>query len=322
MIQNGRGQVKPAAALNLAAQSAKPAVANPLDQLSSASIALTAARMVSVPETTAITNQADSQAVELTMAPTNNSVVAKPQVVSTTLKSKADIKTYTTVSGDTLSSVASKFGVTSDSIRWSNSFPSDTLTAGQKVTIPPVNGFVYTVQSGDTSDSLAIKYKSSKEKIIAFNDAEIKGLQPGQRIVIPDGTKAVATTARQIVQSGAVAAPSAAWGGSAIYGYNGYDFGYCTWYVANRISVPANWGNANTWDNFAAASGWTVSSQPRVGAIGQSDRGYYGHVAVIEAVSPDGSMVKYSDMNSLAGFGRVGYSDWSPASRFQKYIYR
>jgi surface antigen len=65
-----------------------------------------------------------------------------------------------------------------------------------------------------------------------------------------------------------------------------------------------------------------VSSTPRVGAIGQSDGGYFGHVAYVEAVSDDGTMIKYSDMNGLAGFGRVGYSDWVSASKFPKYIYR
>ena len=112
-----------------------------------------------------------------------------------------------------------------------------------------------------------------------------------------------------------------AFGGSAVYGYNGYDFGYCTWYVANRISVPANWGNANSWDNYAPSSGWTVSSVPSAGAIGQSNRGSEGHVAVIEAVSDDRTMIKYSDMNGLAGWGRVGYSDWVSTSKFPHYIY-
>jgi len=318
MLQNQHGHTSSAAIV--ASQPSVTAVANPLDQLSSADIAVTAARLVSVPEATAITNQADSQAVELTMAPTTDSVVSKPQVVSTALKSKADIQTYSAAAGDTLSSVATKFGVTSDSVRWSNSLTSDILTAGQKLTIPPVNGIVYTVQAGDTADSVAQKFKANKDKLIAFNDAEIHGLQVGQQIVVPDGTKTVAVSAKQIVSSGAVSYP---WGGgAAIYGSNGYDYGYCTWYVATRVSVPSNWGNANTWDNLAPLTGWTVSSTPVAGAVGQSDAGWEGHVAYVEAVSADGTMIKYSDMNGLAGFGHVGYSDWVSSSKFPHYIYR
>jgi len=310
-----------AAKSQLAMADQSSTVSNPLDQLSSANIALTVARMSNLPETTAITNQADSQTAELATAPTNDSVVAKPQVVATALKSRANIQTYTVVAGDTVPGLAAKFGITSDSIRWSNGLTGDTINPGAKLIIPPVTGFVYTVKAGDTADSLAAKYKANKDKIVAYNDAEVSGLTPGEQIIIPDGTQAVATTAAQIAR---VSTPAASfpWGGGApIYGYNGYDYGYCTWYVANKITVPSNWGNANTWDNLARVSGWTVSTTPVPGAIAQTDAGAEGHVAYVEAVSADGSQIKYSDMNGLAGFGRVGYSDWVSASHFQHYIY-
>ena len=310
--------------LAAASASADTPVANPLDQLSSADIALTVARMNSLPESTAITSQAISQSVELTQAPTADSVVAKPQVITTALKSRADIHSYVTQPGDTLSGLATKFGVTSDSIRWSNGLgASDSVTINQKLVIPPVSGIVYTVAAGDTVDSLATKYKANADKITAFNDAEIGGLKPGERIIIPDGTVTPTYVAPRVTQVATTA--SYAWGGgSAIYGFNGYDYGYCTWYVATRISVPANWGNASTWPQLAAASGWNVSHTPTVGGIGQRDydAGGLGHVAYIEAVSPDGTMVKYSDMNGLAGFGRVGYSDWTPIGHFDHYISR
>lgn len=298
-----------------------PAAVNPLDELSSTDIALTIARMNNLPESTAITNQADSQASELTMAPTTNNVISKPQVVSTALKSKADIQNYTTKEGDTISSIATQFGVTSDSIRWSNAITGDTITSGVSLTVPPINGIVHTVKDGDTPDSLAAKYKANKEQIIAYNDAEISGLVVGTKVIIPNGTITAPAPVARVAASNSMAT-GYAWGGAAIYGYNGYDYGYCTWYVANRISVPSNWGNANTWDNIAPLDGWIVSSTPRAGAIGQTDRGSFGHVAYVEAVSEDGSMIKYSDMNGLAGWGRTGYSDWVPASKFPKYIYR
>ena len=302
--------------------SSVPAVTNPLDQLSSADIALTIARLNNLPETTAITNQADSQASELRSSLASNTVVNKPQVVETALKSKADIKTYKAVTDDTISTIATKFGVTSDSIRWSNNMTGEAVTAGSALTIPPVNGIVHTVVSGDTADTLAAKYKANKDQIVAYNDAEINGLRPGEKIIVPNGTitPVVVVTARAIIAENRTA--NFAFGTSAVYGSNGYDYGYCTWYVANRIAVPNNWGNANTWDNLAPLSGWTVSSVPHAGGIAQSNRGSQGHVAYVEAVSDDGTMIKYSDMNALAGFGRVGYSEWVSASRFDNFIYR
>lgn len=289
---------------------------NPLDELSSSDIAVHVAQMARLPESTAVVNQADTVSIQMALSTPDEAIVSKPQIVKTDTASYLDIKKYVVKSGDTLASLASKFGVTSDSIRWSNNL-SGALQPGTTLYIPPEDGIVYVVKSGDTPDKLAREYGASKEAIISFNDAEVGGLKVGRRILIPGGTKT--TTAYNF---GASAGVGAAWGGAAIYGYNGYDYGWCTWYVANKLSVPANWGNANTWDNYASGAGWTVSSKPRKGAIAQTDRGYWGHVAYVEEVSADGKMMKYSDMNGLAGWGRAGYSDWVPVSSYPKYIYR
>lgn len=293
---------------------------NPLDQVSSADIALTIARVNSLPEATAINSQAQSQAADVAISTSTNNVTAKPEVVTTALKSKADIKSYTTVAGDSISTVAAKFGVTSDSIRWSNGLAGDTVPAGTKLAIPPVTGIVYVVKAGDTVDSLAAKFNANKDQISAYNDTEIAGLPVGQQIIIPSGTittAAVATTTATTTTNPTGA--SFPWGSGPLYGVNGYDYGYCTWFVATQISVPGNWGNAATWAYYAGLSGWNVSTTPTVGAIAQKGGGF-GHVAIITDVSPDGSQVKYKDMNGIAGWGRVGQSDWVSPSRYQHFI--
>ncbi len=306
-------------AIKQSALSSDVVAASPLDQLSSSDIAVHLARMASLPESTAVVNQADTISGQLAISSADSRIVAKPQIVSTSAKSYKDIQVYVVKPGDTLATVAAKFGVTSDSIRWSNNIESNELPVGRELYIPPVNGIVYLVKAGDTADKLAREYNASKAAIEAFNDAEVLGLVVGRRIVIPDGTKV--STTYNVASFGGYGA--AAWGNTPIYGYNGYDYGWCTWYAANKVAVPANWGNANTWDNYAAGSGWTVSAIPRPGAVAQTDAGGLGHVGVVEAVSPDGTMIKYSDMNGLAGWGATGYSDWVPVhSKFQKFIYR
>jgi LysM repeat protein len=282
-------------------------ISNPLDKLSSAQIALTTAQAVKLPEVTSIRNQADSDSLTLALTPNDSTTLAKPQIVTTGLKSRLDIITYVVKNGETVDSLSTKFGVSADSIRWSNNIGGNNLTAGIKILIPPVNGIVYVVKAGDTPTSLSQKYHSDRGQIIAFNDAEISGLRPGERIIIPNGS-----IAAQVLTYGVF---------NATYGGNGYDYGYCTWYAANRVPVPTNWGNANTWAAYAGLSGWTVSSRPVPGAVAQTSRGSEGHVAVVEAVSPDGAMMKYSDMNGLAGWGRVGYSGWVSISTFEHYIY-
>lgn len=269
--------------------------------------------MTRLAESTAVRNQADSDSILLNITPSDSVSVNKPLIVTGAQKSKYDIVEYSAVEGDTIPSIAAKFGISADGIRWSNSFSGNAVTAGTKLLIPPINGIVYTVKAGDTPAGLASRFRADENQIITFNDAEIGGLVAGEKIIIPNGQQFVPAPA---VRTNLISSFT------ANYGSNGYDYGYCTYYVAAQIAVPTNWGNANSWDNYAALSGWTVSTKPRAGAVGQTDGGWLGHVGVVDEVSADGTMIKYSDMNGLAGWGRVGRSDWTPASKFQHYIYR
>ncbi len=298
-------------AVALSSSSNPTADVNPLDQVSSADSALTIARMAALPEATAAANQAQTEAANIAIAESSNNVITKPQIVTTAQKSVANIEYYTTRPGDSLQSLANKFGVTSNSIAWSNNLTSPILNPGQKLRIPPVNGIIYTVKPGDTPASLAAKFQSNETAIISFNNAQLNGLAPGEQIVIPNGM--MSSSASSINYS-------FPWGGGPIYGYNGYDFGTCTWYVANQISVPSNWGNASTWAYYAALSGWNTSGPPSVGAIAQTAKAAdgQGHVAVVRAVK--GNQIEISEMNYL-GFD-VPDTRWVPVSTFQHYITR
>lgn len=278
------------------ASAADQAIVNPLDQVSSADIALTVSRMTGLAETTAITNQADSADISVATAATNNSVIFKPEVVATAFKSNKDIQTYVVQSGDTIESIAAKFSVTSNSIKWSNNIASNSVSPGVKLLIPPVgySGIVYTVKSGDTLQSLATKYKASLSELTAANDAEISGIHVGEQIIIPNGQQPVATYS---YSSGY----GFAWGGAAIYGYNGYDYGYCTWWVAQRRAqvgepLPSNLGNASSWPYIARLAGLAEGHTPRLHAAAVTSLAGEGHVAFVEAVNPDGSIV-LSEMN-------------------------
>jgi len=176
---------------------------------------------------------------------------------------------------------------------------------------------VYTVKAGDTAEKLGSKYSVNQDLITRFNDAEITGLVVGERIVIPGGViKAAPVVARTPYYAGF------AFGNTAIYGYNGYVPGYCTWYVANKRiqagrGLPANLGNASTWDNYAP-QGW--DRVPRVGAaVVTAERGA-GHVAYVEAVNADGSVL-VSEMNRRRRY-EVTTRVFSPAEAASyKYIH-
>ena len=103
-----------------------------------------------------------------------------------------------------------------------------------------------------------------------------------------------------------------------------YPWGQCTWYVYNRaaqfgISFDPYMGNGGDW-RFKA--GYTVSNKPEIGdavsfAPGQAGGAeYYGHVAFVEDVRPDGSIL-ISESN-FKGLGVVSYRvfDGATASQF------
>jgi len=293
------------------------AAANPVDGLTAYDIASNVARMANLPESTAIANQAQSAQVTLAVSASDTSVVAKPQIVYTALKSRYDIQTYVVQPGDTVASIAQKFGITTNSVQWSNNLTGTTVNAGTKLSIPPMNGIVYTVKSGDTIQSLATKFSVQAAQIVAYNDAEIAGIWPGESLLIPNGQiqAVAATTSFGGSSSGVFNLVSGNY--SPTYGDNGYDFGTCTWYVASQISVPNNWGNADTWAYYAELSGWNVSSTPTVGAIAQtSGMSAWGHVAIVTGVN--GNTITVSDMNDPY-WDRVT-SHTFPVSTFQNYI--
>ncbi len=99
---------------------------------------------------------------------------------------------------------------------------------------------------------------------------------------------------------------------------NSYATGQCTWYVASRRQIPGGWGNASAWYYHAISAGWSVGTTPAVAAIAWTPSGYYGHVALVEQVSADGSEIYISEMNSR-GIGVID-SRWVSAKQF-KYIY-
>jgi len=293
----------------------------PIDSISSADIASNIANLTRLPESVDVSNLADSQDAQIGSATTSQSIITKPQFVNGGADSITAIRTYVTVEGDSVSSLAIKFGITSNTIKWSNSLYSDTLSTGTSLLIPPRNGVIYKVVNGDTLASIASKFSADQSQIIAFNNLEIKSLVTGQTIFVPDGTVPVVTDS----------VSNFAYGFLPQYGDNGYTFGYCTWYVASKISIPRNWGNANTWAYYARYSGWTVSSTPVAGSIFQTTVGYDGHVGIVEAVYPNGTML-ISEMNAYGYLDREltkpggGWDvvDWrvTSTSSYPSYIYR
>src|SRR5690606_16178794 len=93
-----------------------------------------------------------------------------------------EIRSYTTVAGDTVDKLSAQFGISADTIKWANNLTSDLLEPGRTLQLPRQNGIIYTVKEGDTIASLAEKYASDVQLIEIHNDLELKGqLTVGQK---------------------------------------------------------------------------------------------------------------------------------------------
>ena len=292
-----------------------------IDTVSAAAVAARVATAANILEADNVANQAGSLNVQVDFGGGSGSYLAKPQLVQTGIKTRKDITTYTTVSGDTISSIAQKFNITSDTIRWANSVQGEAIAVGRQLRILPVSGIEVTVKAGDTPDNLASRYHANKDTIISFNDSEIDGLKVGDKIIVPGGTIAAPASTRLPGISYTAPQSTFAFGTEAIYGGNGYAYGYCTWHAANRRiqighPVPRNLGNAITWYSAAKAAGIPVGNTPQAGAvIWHRYQGGLGHVAFVEKVNPDGSYL-VSDMNYAGNWNRVTYRTVQPSDNY------
>jgi murein DD-endopeptidase MepM/ murein hydrolase activator NlpD len=96
------------------------------------------------------------------------------------------IQRYKVKSGDTLSTIANRFGVSMMTLWWANKLKNkDDLHVGQVLRIPPVSGLVVTVSGTDTLESLADEYKVKPSRILELNDLTDPTLVVGQVLVLP-----------------------------------------------------------------------------------------------------------------------------------------
>jgi surface antigen len=249
----------------------------------------------------------------------NSAFVANnsPAIVSPLLTSeRTGVVTYEVQSGDIPSEIASKFGITTNTLLWANNLtPASKIKIGQKLTILPVNGIKYTIKKGDTLAAVIKKYKGDTEKTINLNGLPADGiLAIGQDIIIPDGQKPVEfIPAKARTYASYTPEELGPYGDTS----HGFPWGQCTWYVAQKRYIPWN-GDAKTWLAKASKYGFEIGTEPKVGAIVSTTESVYGHVAYVEAVTDN--TITVSEMSLGRGIKRtriLNQDEW----RIRGYIY-
>ncbi|MDR2459398.1 MAG: LysM peptidoglycan-binding domain-containing protein, partial [Deltaproteobacteria bacterium] len=152
---------------------------------------------------------------------------------STTSNSQAtENGTYTVASGDTVSTIAERFGMKSDELRTLNNLPNDNIRVGQKLKVSgatqssasaaspppseqtssqasaasqgstPAAGGTYTVASGDTVSTIAERFGMKSAELRALNNLPNDNIRVGQKLKVSGGTQSSATPATSPPPSG------------------------------------------------------------------------------------------------------------------------
>ena len=117
---------------------------------------------------------------------------------STSSNSSTPTGTYTVKSGDTLSGIATRHGVTVNQLKQWNGLTSNNIKVGQKLKLNSTSSTAapaasssgdyttYTVKSGDSFYSIAKNYSGvSAQDIMNFNGMSSSNIKPGMKIKIP-----------------------------------------------------------------------------------------------------------------------------------------
>lgn len=201
------------------------------------------------------------------------------------------ISEYTVKDGDTLSTIASKFGVSIESVKWANpNINWQKVKPGVVVSMPPVTGVVYKVKPGDTVYSIAKKFQTEAQGIVdfpmnTFSDDETFSLVAGQTLIVPDGVMPDETvTAPSIARLLTPDAGSVSATGSFVWPGFGRITQPFRWYhkgvdIANHDGGPILAADAGT----VVVAGWTNSGYGNHIIIdhGNGFQTLYGHLSSI-----------------------------------------
>jgi murein DD-endopeptidase MepM/ murein hydrolase activator NlpD len=107
---------------------------------------------------------------------------------------RQEIIYYTVQNGDTVSTIAQRFGISVNTILWANNLSAFSLIRpGNQLTILPYSGVLYTVKKGDTLAKIAKTYNIEVEKILSCNNLG-NSLGVGQKIILPGAKKITASS--------------------------------------------------------------------------------------------------------------------------------
>lgn len=217
----------------------------------------------------------DALLAQLEPATYASGAVAKPILSPGELaaRQRHEVIRYTVESGETVTAISAKFGVSINTILWENQLSAYTLIRpGQTLTILPISGIRHRVVRNDTVAKIAKQYNGDAESIITFNDlGDATGLEVGTWVIIPGGRKPIVAPAYAVrsLRPPASAAPTVG--------------GTYTWPVGcRRITQYYSWRHSGV--DIACPSGTAIYAADS-GTVIRAQGGWnggYGLMVVID----------------------------------------
>lgn len=225
---------------------------------------------------------------------------------STIAPARREVQIYIVQSGDTISGIAEKFGISINTILWENNLSlSSYINPGDKLNILPVNGISYTIQAGDTLGAIAKKYDTTIEKILAFNNLESAGsIKARQKIIIPGGklgySAPVRTRSIYASTSGAPSANNFLWPANSKRITQYYSWRHLAIDIGAQASTPIYASRAGRVEYAAWSTGYGYNIIVNHGGV----KTLYAHASKL--------YVKHGDQVEQGEIiGAVGSTGWS-----------
>ena len=226
---------------------------------------------------------------------------------------KGEITEYRVQDGDTVSSIAQKFGVSIDTIMWENNLKSvDAIKVKQILRILPVTGVRYKVKRGETIYSIAKAHQVDPQNIIdypfnTFSNDETFALSAGQELIIPDGIKPkeiILDTKRYTAKTVAPAVPGVVGEGNFMWPTAGHISQKYYWYHrAVDIANPSNPAIVAAQGGTVVTAGWNGGGYGNYVIIdhGNGYKTLYAHMLNNSMVVKAGQVVKQGQKLGLMG---------------------
>ena len=194
---------------------------------------------------------------------------------------RREVIEYTVETGDTLSSLSEKFGISLDTLIWTNDLQKNSkVKPGQTLLILPTSGVLHYVKKGETLGQIAKRYKADAEKITAFNEISEEEIFAGDILIVPDG-----------VMPQPVQTPSQSFAASQVPLANSY-FIFPT---QGRLSQGLHWYNAV---DIAASCGTPIYAAAQ-GTVSKTKFSNYGLGNYIVLSHPNGAVTYYGHLQSI-----------------------